>query len=360
MDPVPFPPTNSNNNLGSNLPQIPKPPVASVVPPPPKPQLPRPEATMLGVSKPILEAVKPTPTVVKPAPELTLRTQAAPKPTPVPDFLTLPTGQAGSPGTAKEPIFTPETNNLLGGPVEELEAPRSHTLLWILVSAATVIGLVLMGYFVVYPLLTDSPTAPLTEEPTAPAPLPITEPAPHVSAFTLEPAVRISVEPATLDAATITGLLKTQRNATPNQSISEVVFKNASGQVPFATFLGALLPNFLDASSASTWFTDDFTSFVYKNSLGVWPGYVAKLKEGANVESLNQWLMALEKNDLSGFYVNPPGTLGAFRSGTYKSFSDRFSPGSSGASFNYALVNGWLVINTSFDGLKESTRLMGY
>ncbi len=262
----------------------------------------------------------------------------------------------------REPSFTPETENLMPDAIGDLGSSRkSKSWPWIIITIIVIVGLAAVGYFVIYPILQSNSSAPApapTSQSTQPAPTP-TALAPHASAFVLEPSSRNTIQPATLDSATIADLLKAQGAATANKAITEIIVKSASGQVPFATYLAAIEPNFLDASSANTWLADDFTAYIYKDAKGIWPGYIVKLKTDANQDSFAQWIAALEKNDLSGFFVTAPGKLSVFKNGTYKTISDRYATGAGGASFSYAVINGSLVINTSFDGLKEAVRLMG-
>ncbi len=267
----------------------------------------------------------------------------------------------------KDPVFTPETNNQMSNLGVVVDKPKSGKLLWIIIILVVVIGLAALGYYVVYPIFNAQPAAqnPITTTPTQPtapeAPIAPTAPtlAVHVSAFVFDPAGKVPAQPTTLDLPTINGILKSVGDNSANQSLTEIFMSDEKGQLAFAKYLAALLPGFPDAAQASTWMEDDFTAYVFKDNAGTWPGYIVKLKSGANLETLAQWVALLETNDLTGFYIANPGKLAPFKNGTYKTITDRYATGSNGASFNYAIVNNYLVINTSYNGLKESLRLLG-
>ncbi len=265
----------------------------------------------------------------------------------------------------KDPVFTPETNNQMSNLGVIVDKPKSNKALWIIITLVVIIGLAALGYYVIYPMLAPQPVAQTPVTPAAPA-APETPAAPvtptlavHTSAFVFEPAGKVPAQPTTLDLTSINGILKSVGDNAANETLTEVLMSDEKGQLAFAKYLTALLPSFPDAAQASTWMEDDFTAYVYKNNAGTWPGYIAKLKSGANLETLAQWVALLETNDLTNFYVSNPGKLAPFKNGTYKTISDRYATGSNGASFNYAIVNNYFVINTSFEGLKESLRLLG-
>ena len=72
-------------------------------------------------------------------------------------------------------------------------------------------------------------------------------------------------------------------------------------------------------------------------------------------------LNAVEGADLSYFYLNPVGlTFQPFKSGSYNGSATRYSAGSqAGSSFNYGAFGNYVVISTSFTGLKAAVALLG-
>lgn len=266
--------------------------------------------------------------------------------------------------------FAPETNNQLDGQVEPAQK-KSHLILWVVIGIVGLVGLGLIGYFVIYPLISggDAVVAPI-EEPIAQPTLPEAPAAPvaetsdlltHTSAFVVAPAATVTVQIPEVTTAAIKAALVAQGDSLSNQALGEVVFSDAeNAQLAFTDVLSALLPEFLDANQANTWLADDFTGFVYKEGTGVWPGYIVNLKEGINNDTFAQWLASLEATNLSGLFVSDPGTLAAFKNGEVSGISDRYAAGQNGASLGYAIVGGnKLLISTSFNGMKEAIRLLG-
>ncbi len=303
------------------------------VPPPPTPEVS--VRTMQSDIKSISQGeVSPTPEIVAPRPSFDNRAAQS---------------------------FIPETAGQMMSD-EEMVPKKSHKGLWVMIIIVIVIALAAVGYFVVYPMMSApvvTPTAENTQQPiVAPAP-PV---ATHMSAFGNSiPAV--STATLKLDAITRETIIQglTDQGALLTDGLTEVVIQDATGgQVPFATYLTALLPAFLDGQSASTYATDDFTVYIFKNSSGIWPGYIIPLRPEGSA-TLAQWLANFEKTDLGALFVTAPGTIGAFKDGTVMGIGDRFAPGTTpGASMSYAATATDLHISTSFDGLKTALSALGY
>lgn len=272
-----------------------------------------------------------------------------------------------------EANLTPETSNQLeSGQVEDLSvAKKSKTWLWLALGVIVLIGLGLLGYFVIYPLL--NPPAPIvspTDEPPAESSLPLPPeegeaPAPETvvyeSAFVVSPNLSITAVLDSVSLQSIRSAYLAQAEQMSNQSLAEVELQDANRYpLAFSALVGALLPDFLDASQVQEWTEDAFTAFIYKDENGIWPGYVARIKADANTETFAQWLDAFEQNDLSGLFVADPGALAEFKNGEVNGISDRYAAGQNGASLGYAIVGqDKLLISTSFEGMKEALRLMG-
>ncbi len=262
--------------------------------------------------------------------------------------------------TPSEPSFVPEVANQM---LVEDDGQKSRKGLWLIIALVVVVGLAALGYFVIYPLFGNQTViSPVTEAEPQPVVQPTPQVAAHTSAFSasitpvpsltaaIDPLVREKIiETLTIQAAAVTG------------GITEIALQDAAGgQIAFPSYLAALLPDFLDGLSASQYAADDFTAYLYKDDAGVWPGYIITLNPEGSA-TLNQWLTNLEKTDLSAFFLNSPGVLSTFKTGTVKGIADRFATGSTvGASFSYAVTGTQLIINTSFEGLKQGLGLLGY
>ncbi|MDO8602154.1 MAG: hypothetical protein Q7R62_03490 [bacterium] len=260
----------------------------------------------------------------------------------------------------REPSFIPEATGTMM--IEEGTEPRkSHRGLWTIITIVVIIALVAIGYFVIYPLMSPPVVEPVAEA-TQPTPTPEPVLAPHSSAFS-NSVVLIPQVILKLDTVSRENILQglTDQSVLVSDGLTEVVLQDATGgQLSFSTFFAALLPNFLDGQSVSTYIENDFTAYIYKDKFGVWPGYITTLRpEGA--ATLGQWLASFEKADLSALFVTAPGTLDAFKDGTVKGVADRFATGATaGASISYAVTANNLHISTSFDGLKTALGALGY
>ena len=151
-----------------------------------------------------------------------------------------------------------------------------------------------------------------------------------------------------------------------NQKIKEVTLTTLTGPISLSEFLPLFIkesvgsdvaPAFVDLSK----FEDDFTAFLYYDESGVWPGYVARIKDGEDSLVIKTRLIEVESSfDLSAFYLGQPGTFKEFKDGTYNKMKTRYAVGGqSGASFNYTFFGtNTLVLSTSFNGLKAAISLI--
>ncbi len=265
------------------------------------------------------------------------------------------------PAVESEPVFRPETqvgDTLPGG--QEISAPKKKSgKLWIWISLLIVIaGGGTAAYFFVYPSLAPAPVAPVTPPP---APTPITPVIPHNSYFLTAPQTNSELRLNNLLYTTIINSLQNlAATKLTDGFVQEVAILDAQGsQITFSSYLPVFAAGFTPTQLAN-WFEDDFTAFLYYDKNGVWPGYVAKIKNGANLDEVSSNLASLEKEDLSKFYLAAPGGFGPFKSGQLNGKSTRYAGGSAvGSSFNYALINGELIISTSYNGLKAAAPLLG-
>ncbi len=304
-----------------------------------------------------------------PKPEINVRTEASDaasiargEPMPVPESV-LP------PEASRELFFKPETQmgdfpgaEAMGG-ITPPSAPKSKWWLWILVAIA-VIAVGVIGYFA-YPLIFGGGTPP---PPPAPAPIPTPPPAPpvspHSSLFTPAPPQHTEVRLDTVAQATAVNAMKAIADANkatlPIGSVQEIVALTTAGsQIPFKTFFSAFAPAFT-TDKLGSWFEDDFTSFLFYSANGVFPGWVARVKTGVDLNQVKINLAALEATDLSKFYLSAPGAFKAWKSGTLNGKPTRYAAGTTaGVSFNYMLSGSYLLVSTSFDGLKAAAPLLG-
>jgi len=296
----------------------------------------------------------------KPPPEVNIRSMESDKKSiesgessPVPESVIPPQDK-------KEPEFRPETQ--ASDSFEEVngnnkEKPKTKKWLIWLVIIILIIGVLAIIYFFVLPK--DSKDA--NQEP-PPAVLP---PPPakisHRSLFNPKPAAVSEIRLNNVLIPSITSAMQAlAANRLALNTVQEVsIFDNNGSQIPFSVFAAQYI-NSLTSAQISNWFEDDFTAFLYYDEDGVWPGYVAKIKNGVNLDSVKANLTVIETSDIGKFYLSPPGTFSEFNHGSINDKSSRYSVGSAkGASFNYLFANNQFVISASFNGLKAVAPLLG-
>ena len=263
----------------------------------------------------------------------------------------------------KEPVFQPETADQLPGPIEA-EKPKKNVvkiLLWLGGGIVAVVGLGLLGYFVLFPLLfppevpsTGSPSAAQPAQPTQPTtPLPVSQSKPHQSLFPASADLNVPITLSAVNLANIQSALKAEAiKSRPFGFISELTISDKNGQVPFGDYISALLPNL----ATTVVFEEDFTAFLYYDKDGVWPGYVFRY------QGPDSNLSAFEAVDLSNLYLTSPGLKSQFKDGKAGNAPARYAIFTRpGAGFNYAkLDNNMAIITTSYSGLKAALELLDF
>jgi hypothetical protein len=264
------------------------------------------------------------------------------------------------PENPSEPVFRPETQVSEGGMhiEEEASGGKKKFLLWVIVGVAVIVvgG---AGYFVVYPLLFPSVEEP--EDLTVIPPSTNVEPAVHQTLFVGIPGTTTEVLLTDLTHSTVNANLASAAVfKQPSGTVQEVVMKDISGnQVAFKSYLNVFVPT-LTAEALDSWFENDFTEFMYYDDAGAWPGTIAKVKTGANIEEARTAMTAIEGADLAKFYLLSPGVLDPFKDGKIKDYAARYAKGSAaGASFNYGFGGNYFLLSTSYDGLKAAVALLG-
>ncbi len=152
---------------------------------------------------------------------------------------------------------------------------------------------------------------------------------------------------------------KTVPKPTQDTLAEIVVLDGAGSQVPFKAYLNAFAPN-MTVDEIGKWFEDNFSAFIFYDKDGAWPGFVAKLKNGVNIDDARKALLTLEASGAGKFYLSDPGTFTAFKAGQLNGNPTRYSTATQkGASFNYGIIGEYFIMSTSYTGLKASTPLLG-
>jgi hypothetical protein len=247
----------------------------------------------------------------------------------------------------------PDTNV----PVGPFSEPKKKTGTYIILGVVGVAALFAVGYFL--PLLIASnkgvPTTPIAPGGGNAATAPITPPiktASHVSFFAIPADANFPIEiSASSGIASLAEWLQSSKLA--EAGLSEAPLTVSGGAIygwdNFILALGLQTTNknFFDSN-----FESDFTSYVYKDTNGAWPGFVFKLKPGLNPLLLSGETPKLEADNAFIYSIFPqlPG-------GAAASFTDAQISGqpvrelgftNKPAAFVYGWVkNKYLVIGTS-------------
>lgn len=214
-------------------------------------------------------------------------------------------------------------------------------------------------------------TLPIGETPIIPEP----EQVPVIAPVVLKPHVSLLVSAAdsvaslTLSASTslvsIKELLTAESANKPETAtaLKEVALSDQGGQLVFSDTLPMFLTAFTSIELAPL-FDEDFTSVIFYDSNGAWPGMVAKLKDGADAAAAKTLMAKLETSaDLKNLYIGDPGTpaVAGFKAGSANNLALKYlSFSKTGASLNYGWTsNNLLVVSTSYNGVKAILTKLG-
>lgn len=143
-------------------------------------------------------------------------------------------------------------------------------------------------------------------------------------------------------------------------TITEAQFQNGAKEyLGFSDFLSALGIQFSSVTAFQLGFEKDFTAFVYKDSAGLWPGYILKLKSEVNALLVRGDIakLELERDFILSSFALPPGTSDAsFKDSQLSGLPVRELTFSlKPAQFIYGLTQqGYLVIAASEDAFKTA------
>lgn len=274
------------------------------------------------------------------------------------------------------------------GQAPEVKTGSGKKITLVVVILLIIAGAGYAGYKYIYPKYFPSTTvdtsAPSTQEPvTTPATQPVVTEVPAVVPEATTTTSGVTEPVATTTPAIVlkthTSLFSTAADSQANVALGEIItissLKQAmlieasnkpaattalkelnlseenEGQLVFAEIL-PLFASQITTVDLSAYFSEDFTTFLYYDANGAWPGFVAKLKTGASVTAAKTLMSKIETpvSNISNFYLVAPGTanVAGFKTGAA---SARYLPFSkTGASFNYGWSGNYLVISASYAG----------
>lgn len=252
---------------------------------------------------------------------------------------------------------------------------RSKTVLVIIGILIGVIAIAAVVYFVIYPnffplnnLLENVPgvsTPPVSEEAASQreesAALPLPQGEGHQSFFTIPADLGATVQLSGLTLNSWRQAINIEADNKPSGDniLKEIVLSVNGSQPSFSYFLPVIFEDF-SSGELSQFFAEDFTTFLFYDKNGVWPGFIAKLKEGADLTKAKILISKLEDSStLINLYltsVGAPSSAG-FKTGNYNARYITF-PDSS-AALDYAWANNYLVISASYSGFKVALAKLG-
>jgi hypothetical protein len=261
----------------------------------------------------------------------------------------------------------------------------------LIITLIIVVGLAILGYFVIYPMFFATPTiqpAVTTNNQTPPAGNTIstntppaattgpaittttttastttatttasasTTPETHVSLFKT-PADESMTATTVVTGATIAGLNVSPVNA---PKLVEVAYKDQTGNpIGFTSIMQTVFGlNLNSPALQNVWNDKNTAGFVYVDASGTqWLGYVTSVNASSSLAAVKTAFdQVFEANtNWAGAFVNKPGTPGTWKSGNTNGITNRYLSFSNGESINYGWVGNDLVISTSYAGFKDA------
>lgn len=264
-----------------------------------------------------------------------------------------------------EPTFTipePKMETPMPTPTETpAKKPSKKRLIILLSILIGVIALGVVGYFLVFPIL--FPAEPVIETPitTQPPivpteePAPITAPAPTHASFFVTPVPQETISLSVVNASDIKSSLASLASSIEAGNFKEAVFQKPGNVLIKASEILPLLINGLTAQDFTDNFEDDFTSFVWVDNNGAWPGYILKVKQNIPLLQAQTRLAKIESANFANTFLAEPGPITkTFQNGKAKDLDTRYQTYTkAGAAINYGWLNDYLIISTSYNGLLQ-------
>lgn len=262
-----------------------------------------------------------------------------------------------------------------------------RSLFWTLLIVIIVLGLIAVGYFFVYPLLstTNTEEAPgvVNTTPTPPENVVSIPPTPPVENPTTTPPVIIPPTPvstvdihasffktkadlvfdAKLSAFTLDDLKKPIAFETTSIPLfKEVVWKTQENKsLSFSQIASLIFPNFFTTEKVVN-FQDDFTLFSYSNTKGTWLGFITKLKDGVDIGTIQNNMSVLQKDTgLKNLFLSDPGTMSPWKDGGVRNKPTSLASFSlQGATISYTWFDRYLLVSSNLEAAEEAGKRLGY
>ena len=264
----------------------------------------------------------------------------------------------GSPAVQRAEPSTPHGNN--------------KAFLWAIIGIV-ILGLLAAGYFFLLPGLrgvgelkeeaSPAAEAPAVEETESPAPSIGTEPetvAVHASFFKTPADVVAELQPQLWSSTGVKALIQPASTSVP--LLKELVLKTSGNQpIAFGSFTEMFFPSFFSKSMLLN-FQSDFTFVSYANKTGTWLGFVARLKDSADIAAVQREMNAFQSEaGIKDFYLSDPGSALSWKDGkiggkpaSVMEFSTR------GIEFSYVWFDRYLIVSSNMEGAAEIVKRLGF
>lgn len=156
-------------------------------------------------------------------------------------------------------------------------------------------------------------------------------------------------------------ILSAIAGAKKNANLIEIDIKGTDGNdMSIEGLLSEAGAEVIDPNFLSAHFNPDATFFAYRNSSGIWPGYVIALRSGENQTSLKGSLQTIESStEISNIFltaVTGTASPSGFTDAVIGSTTARMLnfTGATSTSFIYGWFKNYLILSTSRDGFAQA------
>ena len=255
--------------------------------------------------------------------------------------------------------------------VQEVVNPPSSSgsrkIIYIILSIVGVAILFILGFFLPKLLLGDqpAPTPPVNQAGNATTTATSTPQTPPVKPTTFTHSTffkvgtgSVTTIPLSNSSAENVSATISQQTAPISASFSETAFTKDGSPITWKEFINLYGWNFLPETFFTENFKDDFTSFVYKDAMGTFPGYIVQLKPDASIVLLRSQLLKIESDPTAVakvFLSSPSNPEVSFKDSQISNQPVRTLKFGSGEIFYYGWFNNeYLVFGTSEEGIRQA------
>lgn len=254
--------------------------------------------------------------------------------------------------------------------VQQVVAPTSSSgskkIIYIILAVVGVAILFVLGFFLPKLLLGNQPVTPPPTNQGGKATTTVTTPqAPPVKPTTFTHSTFFKVGtgniitiPLLSSSAENVSAIISELSAPISASFSETAFTKDGSPTTWKEFISLYGWNFLPETFFTENFKDDFTSFVYKDAMGTFPGYIVQLKPDSSIVLLRSQLLKIESDPMAVakvFLSSPSNPEASFKDSQISNQPVRTLKFGSGETFYYGWFNNeYLIFGTSAEGVTQA------